>query len=426
MQYDVFISYSTLDQKIAEALCAYLEQHGIRCFVAYRDIPRGLPWAKTIVEAIEQSRMMVVVFSDNYNKSVQVDREIEIASDENLPILAFRTTKDKYQGAKKYYLKNINWIDAFPYPEMVFGSVVENVAKLLGMSVRKDDEKTALNTMATKPSHNTRSAKWIIRVVIGVFSLVVIISLFYVFQNRDKGLSKGYVESELGLDMRMVLVTGGSFQMGSNDGEEDEKPVHTVTLDSYYISATEITQSQWEAVMGTTVFEQARKAGLSVAGVGDDFPMYCVSWDEAMAFCQELSNITGKTYTLPSEAQWEYAARGGVKSMGNKYSGSQSADVVAWYVANSKSSTHPVAKKRPNELGLYDMSGNVWEWCRDLDASYPGALQTNTTDSLYGVCRIIRGGGWNRNASRCRVSYRGRNIPSNRNNPYGFRVVCIP
>lgn len=136
MKYDVFISYSSLDQKVVEGLCAHLESYKIRCFVAYRDIPRGVVWAKAIVDALDESRMMVVVFSDHFNNSDQVDREIELASEEKKPILTFRITDDAFKGAKKYYLKNLNWIDAFPDPQAVFGSVAENVAKLLDMDIK--------------------------------------------------------------------------------------------------------------------------------------------------------------------------------------------------------------------------------------------------------------------------------------------------
>lgn len=135
MKYDVFISYSSHDQKVVEGLCAYLEQYKIRCFVAYRDIPRGVVWARAIVDALDESRMMVVVFSENFNNSDQVDREIELASEDKKPILTFRISNDVFKGAKKYYLKNLNWIDAFPEPHKLFDSVAENVAKLLGIKL---------------------------------------------------------------------------------------------------------------------------------------------------------------------------------------------------------------------------------------------------------------------------------------------------
>lgn len=136
MRYDVFISYSSRDQKIAEGVCAYLEQHGIRCFVAYRDIPRGVVWAGAIVDALEHSQMMLVLFSKHFNDSRQVDREIELAAEQGMPILTFRLSEDDFTGAKKYYLKNLNWIDAFPNPEHYFGPLKDNVCRLLGRRER--------------------------------------------------------------------------------------------------------------------------------------------------------------------------------------------------------------------------------------------------------------------------------------------------
>ena len=146
MKYDVFISYSSHDQKIVEGLCAYLEQHKIRCFVAYRDIPRGVVWARAIVDALDESRMMLVVFSEHFNNSDQVDREIELASEDKKPILTFRISDETFKGAKKYYLKNLNWIDAFPNPEKVFGCVAENVASLLGVQLSHTTTQTVRTT----------------------------------------------------------------------------------------------------------------------------------------------------------------------------------------------------------------------------------------------------------------------------------------
>ena len=133
MKYDVFISYSSHDQKVVEGLCAYLEQYKIRCFVAYRDIPKGKPWPPYIPEALNQCRMMVVVFSCNFNRSEEVDRELTIASKKKKPILTFRLSDEEFKGTKEYYLSNINWIDAFPNPEAVFGQVLDNVKALLGV-----------------------------------------------------------------------------------------------------------------------------------------------------------------------------------------------------------------------------------------------------------------------------------------------------
>ena len=179
--------------------------------------------------------------------------------------------------------------------------------------------------------------------------------------------------------------------------------------------------------MGTTIHEQRIKAGYSFTnGVGSDYPMYYVNWEEAQEFCKKLSQLTGKTYVLPTEAQWEYAARGGVKSRGYKYSGSNTIGNVAWYSDNSSSSTHPVATKQPNELGLYDMSGNVWEWCSDWYGSYSSESQSNPTGPSTGSNRVLRGGSWCNSARNCRVSFRNYSYPSNRSFNDGFRFVLLP
>lgn len=156
MKYDVFISYSSKDQKIAEGICGYLESNGYRCFVAYRDIPRGVVWASAIAEAIDESQMMVVVFSKDFNLSSQTDREIELASENKIPILTYRITDTEFTGAKKYYLKNINWIDAFPQPEMYFGKLQDNISRLLNRVDNKKKESSlhSFNLYNTNPKYN--------------------------------------------------------------------------------------------------------------------------------------------------------------------------------------------------------------------------------------------------------------------------------
>jgi formylglycine-generating enzyme required for sulfatase activity len=236
-----------------------------------------------------------------------------------------------------------------------------------------------------------------------------------------KPKNKDFVETVKGLNMKLIFVEGGTFQMGAtseqgSDAESDEKPVHSVTLDSYYIAETEVTQAQWRAIMGTNPSNFS----------GDNRPVEKVSWDDAQEFCRKLSQLTGKTYTLPTEAQWEYAARGGKKSKGYKYSGRNSINDVAWYNDNSRSMTHSVKQKQPNELGLYDMSGNVWEWCSDWYGDYSSSNQTNPTGPSSGSFRVLRGGSWYDNAGYCRVSSRVSNDPSSRYDIMGFRLVCIP
>ena len=245
--------------------------------------------------------------------------------------------------------------------------------------------------------------------------------------------NQDFTETAWGINMKMIWVEGGDFLMGctSEQGncESNEQNVRRVTVDGFYIGMLEVTQSQWEKVVGTSISQQRNKTDpdFSLRGVGPDYPMYYVSWDEAMEFCRLLSNKTGRTYTLPTEAQWEYAARGGNKNEGAKYAGSNMIDAVAWYTDNSGSSTHIVGSKRANALGIYDMSGNVWEWCKDWYASSYVSYDTNNpVGPSSGSNRAFRGGSWNYYASDCRVAYRSYNSPGDRDYDLGFRVVCIP
>ena len=219
---------------------------------------------------------------------------------------------------------------------------------------------------------------------------------------------------------KMIKVDGGTFSMGAtseqgSDADSDEKPVHSVTLSDYYIGETEVTQELWEAVMGSNPSYFS----------GDQKPVEYVSWDDCKEFITKLNNLTGKDFRLPTEAEWEYAARGGNKSKGYKYSGSNTISDVAWYGDNSSETTHNVKTKSPNELGIYDMTGNVREWCEDWYGDYSSGSQTNPTGPSSGSSRVDRGG-WNGSASNCRVSRRFGNSPGYRYNHYGFRVVCLP
>ncbi len=244
--------------------------------------------------------------------------------------------------------------------------------------------------------------------------------------------NQDFTETAWGVNMKMIWVEGGDFLMGctSEQGncDSDEQNVRRVTVDGFYIGMLEVTQSQWEKVVGTSIYQQKTKTDYSnTYGVGPDYPMYYVSWDEAMEFCRLLSNKTGRTYTLPTEAQWEYAARGGNKNEGAKYAGSNMIDAVAWYTDNSGSSTHIVGSKRANALGIYDMSGNVWEWCKDWYASSYVSYDTNNpVGPSSGSARVRRGGSWYFSASDCRVAGRSSTSPGNRYYYLGFRVVCLP
>lgn len=247
--------------------------------------------------------------------------------------------------------------------------------------------------------------------------------------NRNVSRGQDFTETAFGINMKMIYVEGGSFTMGctgeqGSECEDDESPNRYTKVNSFYIGMLEVTQSQWEKVMGTTIYQQKSKAGASSTyGTGPDYPMYYVSWEEAKEFCARLSRQTGRNYSLPTEAEWEYAARGGKKNEGTKYAGGWSVGDVAWYSDNSNSSTHVCGTKRANALGIYDMSGNVWEWCEDWYGSYLSYDTDNPKGASSGSYRVLRGGSWDNSAERCRVSYRYFITPAGRGHYSGVRVV---
>ena len=187
----------------------------------------------------------------------------------------------------------------------------------------------------------------------------------------------------------------------------NESPAHQVTLTKdYYLGETEVTQALWYAVMGQKPTSDG-SAWSSTYGLGDNYPAYNISWNDCQEFISKLNQLTGLTFRLPTEAEWEYAARGGNRAISQTlYSGSNTIGDVAWYDGNSSSSTHAVAGKSANALGLYDMSGNVWEWCNDWYGSYSSGAQTDPTGPSSGSFRVLRGGSWFRDATGCRVAYR--------------------
>ena len=267
-----------------------------------------------------------------------------------------------------------------------------------------------------------------------------------------------------GVSFKMVRVQGGTFTMGAtseqdSDVSDDEKPAHKVTLSDYYIGETEVTQALWKAVMGSNPSEFAPAEADASRGSYDDFvanakllnakkpgtvriptrnewnaamvttkgslqkPVENVNWEDCQTFIKKLNQLTGKKFRLPTEAEWEFAARGGVKSKGYKYSGSNTLGTVAWFDDNAGRSTHDVKTKRPNELGLYDMTGNVWEWCSDWNGDYSSSSQTNPRGASSGSHRVNRGGSWFNYARYCRVSYRNFNTPALRNYDLGLRLA---
>ena len=247
---------------------------------------------------------------------------------------------------------------------------------------------------------------------------------------------KSFTETVNGVSFKMIAVEGGTFKMGDQskdqnkpnfdkDAARDESLVHDVALDSFYMAEFVVTEDLWEAVMNEykskgflgRLFGNAPREG---------YPKTMISWNDCQEFINKLNQLTGKNFRLPTEAEWEYAARGGNKSRGYKYSGSNNISDVAWYRDNSSCATHPVCIKSPNELGIYDMSGNVWEWCSDWYGKryYSSSPSNNPPGPTSGSGRVIRGGSWSGIAQGCRVANRGYNTPVYRYDSLGLRLVC--
>ena len=250
--------------------------------------------------------------------------------------------------------------------------------------------------------------------------------------DKDEPLPFDKTYTVNGVSFKMITVEGGTFIMGatSQQGSDDFdlEPDHLVTLSNYSIGQTEVTQALWLAVMGSnpSYFSSDNNYAENLQR-----PVECVSWNDCQTFIAKLNQLTGKNFRLPTEAEWEYAARGGKLSKGYEYAGSNTIDNVAWYYDNSGNlgsnnpdgGTHTVATKAPNELGLYDMSGNVWEWCQDWYGDYTSGEQKNPTGPASGFGRVIRGGCWYYKALYCHVLIRRPYVPLSASNNVGLRIA---
>ena len=250
-------------------------------------------------------------------------------------------------------------------------------------------------------------------------------SLFRNIKVLQRGASQDFTVTGNGktVTFKMIKVKPGTFQMGHAGSEDVYTQVHSVTLtNTYFMGETEVTQGLWYAVMGQSPTSDGDKWE-SQYGIGDNYPAYRISYEDCQKFLTKLNQLTGQQFRFPTEAEWEFAAKGGTQSQGYTYAGSNTIGDVAWYTDNSGSKTHEVKTKKANELGLYDMSGNVWEWCADWYGSYSSGAQTNPTGATSGSYRVSRGGSWNNTASLCRVANRDYYAPSYRGHCLGFRLA---
>lgn len=471
---NVFISYSRHDyvnereevipgnciSKIMEAF----EKNKITYWIDKDGVYSGDEFKGLLTSAIEQADVFVFISSESSNKSTWTSKEINVAVYEEKTIIPVRIDDAKYNSSVKLDLVGLDFINYKSNPDLALQSLVKSIKKHIKASdvdvkkIKEDikaiekegyqlyaQEKRLFDEVAAK---KRLIGEGIIRCpVCGEDNEVN--SLFcprcgwayipFTSKKLDEkrldiakrvwnGVKSGNKAPETPssnlptpikeLIDNMVRVEGSTFMMGATpeQGEEafnDEKPTHRVTLSTFYIGRYPVTQEQWKAVMGSnpSYFQ------------GERHPVEQVNWMDCQDFVQKLSEMTGMTFRLPTEAEWEYAARGGKKSKGYKYSGGDLLPQVAWYNDNSGSTSHEIGQKSPNELGLYDMSGNIWEWVQDWKGDFTEGDQINPTGPETGDERICRGGGWNREHDRCRVSYRGDDLPDLRYRSLGLRVV---
>lgn len=471
---NVFISYSRHDyidkqgiiipgNSVSMILDA-LDKNKITYWIDKEGIYSGDEFKGVLASAIEQADVFVFISSESSNKSTWTAKEINVAVYEKKVIIPVRIDDAKYNSSVKFDLVGLDFINFQSNPTLALQELVKSIKKQMkntGADVGKIKEeikaiqKEGYQLYAQeKRLYDEIAAK---KRLIGEGTMPCPVCdetnevnnlycprcgwAFVPFTSKKldekrlnthrrvwNGLNSGnkapeVVTSNLPVPIKelidnMVKVEGGTFVMGGTceQGEEafsDEKPPHKVTLSSFYIGRYPITQEQWKVVMGNnpSYFQ------------GDRHPVEQDNWMDCQDFVQKLSDMTGMKFRLPTEAEWEYAARGGNKGKGYKYSGGNLLPQIAWYNENSGGTSHEVGLKAPNELGLYDMSGNIWEWVQDWKGDYTEDELTNPTGPKTGEERIRRGGGWNREHDRCRVSYRGDDQPDLRYRSLGLRVV---
>ena len=423
MEYDVFISYSREDSAVAEELCAVLDKAGVNYWID-RNIHGSSNFLSEITQCIKSCKVLVFIASATSASSVFTQKEVLYAIKHKKCIIPYRIGEFHFDNNDEldFVFANVQWVDSAD-------EVLKSIKKLVKVDnthmefATKGCQREVKSSVESKKPKK-RGRKWVVLsvVIVAILSLLGVALVNLSLSTPHDSQTDEYVElANCGLNMRMVFVEGGTFDMGATEEQNvsvdtDEKPVHTVTLNSFYIAESEVTQAQWRKIMGDNPshFE------------GDSRPVENVNWYEAKEFCIKLSKITGKKYTLPTEAQWEYAARGGNKHNGYVYSGSNNLDEVAWYDLNCQGKTSPIKQKQPNELGLYDMSGNVYEWCLDYYGEYRASDATNPQGPRSGKERVLRGGCYDRGATYNRVTNRNCDLPTNKRSNNGLRVVCIP
>ena len=528
--YDVFLSYSSKDRPIAEAVCAGLENEGLRCWIAPRDIPPGSTWAESIIEGISSCQIFLVILSSNANLSKSVQREVERALDRSKITIPFRIENIKPTGSMEFCLSATQWFDALTPPlEAHISKLVATIKSVLpsirnsetdelinkpsteeliiSNEIAQDDQgsriseiqkafvtkRLAANMGSEVKSFGTdyrdqenqfqtvikEKSSVIIRkntkkYVLVVFTTIIISAAMLYFLLKDPtpnpenvnaliadnsytmeinqhdpsttdnfipGQTREPIELGNGVSLIFVWIPSGSFSIGSpkdeigREEDEDDRigfggDQLNVKIKGFWMGQSEVTQAQWKAVMdgqNPSYFK------------GDRLPVEQVSWNDIIgkqddglpipregSFISRLNEKTGLEFSLPTEAQWEYACRAGTST--KFYVGESDTELqsAAWFELNSDNATKPVRGRSKNKWGLFDMHGNVWEWCADWYwESYHENSIINLNEQTQGSFRSMRGGSWNRDSNFSRSANRGSNDPTAKSNNIGFRLVLM-
>lgn len=431
MSHDVFISYSSEDYEVVKRIVERLKNKRIDVWFDEKELKGGDKFPEKIANAIKNSTVVVFFSSKASNKkpndSDWVLNEIAFAHEYNKSIIPVRLDDCGYNDTiailiPKDRVSFIDFSDSLKWEENL-NKLIDSVNYHLSNSIEEFNDECA---GGGKGDGNNKCRQVLIIAAIVVVAIVVV-SLLH---NHKSGPLDSPPEQSLdsivfnvnNVAFVMRYVEGGTFKMGATKEQEEEaldneKPIRYVTVGPFYISETEVTQSLWKSIMGS---EPTANGGWSSQyGRGDDYPAYMLSWNDCQQFIEKMNSLTQKQFRLPTEAEWEFAARGGNSSKHFKYAGDSIVDRVAWYKENSLGKSHPVKNANPNELDLYDMSGNVWEWCMD-EYSYGDYKD-------YDCFRVLRGGSWKHNGNGCRVSARSTDLFDNPKNEfglcYGFRLV---
>jgi formylglycine-generating enzyme required for sulfatase activity len=405
----VFISYSSKDKHLADAACALLERHGTRCWIAPRDILPGSEWGASIIAGIDACKIMVLIFSGHANASRQVRREVERAISKGLTLVPCRVENAMPTGAMEYALGNTHWLDAFTPPvERQMEGLAPVVLALLRAAGTSEEAPRGAQANRDRTGERRDDA--------------------HATRSNLPALDKLWLPG--GVTMEMVGISAGEFVMGSLDeqGKEDERPRRCVQISrDFYLGKFPVTQEQFQFVMG----ENPSRFSLTKR-----HPVDNVSWTQAREFCRRLQAhlqcqrppdsppVPIASVGLPTEAEWEYACRAGTQTLFSFGDNPKDLPGSGWFDKNSEKTTQAVGQLKPNDWGLYDMHGNLWEWCEDLYAeTYTNLADRDPRGAETGDRRVVRGGSWSCYSKQCRSACRHAVDALAKTANYGFRVL---